>query len=198
MKNTLAMANTAIDDIDLIDIYSCFPCAVSTVCEALGLPDDGSRPLTLTGGLPFFGGPGNNYSMHGLAEMSRQLRDKPDSKGLLTANGGFLSKHAAIVLSRQAASIDWAAMASHTLPLANFPSMPEIEQPTAGTVISYTVQYKRGVAQLVVIIGEQQGARFVASSSNEAVIARCEASSPIDARVSVTSQDSANTFSFKD
>jgi acetyl-CoA C-acetyltransferase len=196
MKNTLAMANVGIDEIDLIDIYSCFPCAVSTVCEALDLPTDGSRALTLTGGLPFFGGPGNNYSMHGLAEMSQQLRDKPDSKGLLTANGGFLSKHAAIVLSRQAAKIDWQAMPSHTLATASFPSMPEAGQPDQGTVLSYTVQYKRGVAQQVVIIGEDNGERFIATNNDQAAIARCEASSPIGAAVTVSSHDSVNTFEF--
>ena len=198
MKNTLAMADVTMDDIDLVDIYSCFPCAVSTVCEALDLAEDGSRPLTLTGGLPFFGGPGNNYSMHGLAEMSRQLRDKPKAKGLLTANGGMLSKHAAIVLSRQAAQIDWAAMKSHSMPAEMFPCLPEAKQPNEGRVISYTVQYKRGEAQLVVIIAEHNGERFVATNSSPDAIQRCQQSNPIGELVAVSNQDSTNTFSFKD
>ena len=52
----------------------------------------------MTGGLPFFGGPGSNYSMHAMAEMARQLRGT-DQRALVTANGGILSKHAAAVLS---------------------------------------------------------------------------------------------------
>ena len=198
MKNTLAMANTSIDDIDLIDIYSCFPCAVSTVCEALNLPTDGSRSLTLTGGLPFFGGPGNNYSMHGLAEMSRQLRDKPAARGLLTANGGMLSKHAAIVLSRQPTTIDWQASTSHTLAAESFPFLPEAQAPNGGTVVSHTVQYKRGAAQQAVIIAEQNGARFVATSQDAVVIEQCLSTDPIGRAIAVTNNDSANTFCFKD
>ena len=70
----LAAANASSDEFELIDIYSCFPCAVEAACEALDLPEDGSQALTVTGGLPYFGGPGNNYSMHALAEMTHRLR----------------------------------------------------------------------------------------------------------------------------
>lgn len=196
MKNTLAMAQCTIDDIDLIDIYSCFPCAVSSVAETLGLPTDGERPLTLTGGLPFFGGPGNNYSMHGLAEMSLQLRHKPASKGLLTANGGMLSKHAAVVLSRQPAVIDWHNLASHTLATEQFPCQAEAKAPTDGTVITYTVQYKRGQAEQAIIVGEQNGERFVATSQSPEVITQCLEQDPIGRSISVNGIESVNSFHF--
>src|SRR5690606_22647920 len=59
----LDAAGKAIDEIDFVDLYSCFPIAVFAACEALNIDWRNPRvPLTVTGGLPFFGGPGNNYS----------------------------------------------------------------------------------------------------------------------------------------
>ena len=58
----------------------------------IGMALDDSRGLTLTGGLPFFGGPGNNYSMHAIATLWEQLREV-GGLGYIGANGGFLSKH---------------------------------------------------------------------------------------------------------
>jgi acetyl-CoA C-acetyltransferase len=80
------------DDVASVDLYSCFPSAVQATAEALGLEE--SRPLTVTGGLTFAGGPLNNYVTHSIATMVGVLRDEPGSTGLITANGGFLTKHA--------------------------------------------------------------------------------------------------------
>jgi acetyl-CoA C-acetyltransferase len=80
------------DDVAHIDLYSCFPSAVQVAADALGL--DQSRQLTQTGGLTFAGGPLNNYVTHSIATMIGVLRDDPGSVGLVSANGGFLTKHA--------------------------------------------------------------------------------------------------------
>lgn len=85
------------DDIAHIDLYSCFPSAVEVAATELGLPLTGpqaERHLTVTGGLAFAGGPWNNYVTHSLATMLGVLRDDPGSVGLVTANGGYLTKHA--------------------------------------------------------------------------------------------------------
>ena len=66
-----------IDDPAVLDIYSCFPSAVELACEALGLATDDRRGLTVTGGLPYFGGPGNNYTTHGIATVTDRLRERP-------------------------------------------------------------------------------------------------------------------------
>ncbi|MDZ7684888.1 MAG: hypothetical protein U5O39_07650 [Gammaproteobacteria bacterium] len=79
-------------DIDLIDVYSCFPSAVQVAVNELGLPDE--LPLTVTGGLTFGGGPLNNYVMHSIARMVELLRESRDQRGVITANGGYLTKHA--------------------------------------------------------------------------------------------------------
>ena len=102
MSAALGAAACTLDDIRHLDCYSCFPIAVTSIAEPLGLPLDGSRPLTLTGGLPFFGGPGNNYSMHAIATVVERLRHDASAKGLIVANGGYLSKHSAGVYAAQA------------------------------------------------------------------------------------------------
>ncbi len=92
-KALFAMADVGVDDLDHLDLYSCFPSAVQVAADALGL--DQSRRLTLTGGLTFAGGPLNNYVSHSIASMASTLRAEPDqSLGLVTANGGYLTKHA--------------------------------------------------------------------------------------------------------
>ncbi|WP_067680065.1 acetyl-CoA acetyltransferase [Nocardia miyunensis] len=91
----LELAGVGTDDIAHIDVYSCFPSAVQVAALELGLPtDDPDRPLTVTGGLTFAGGPWNNYSTHGIATLATRLRQSPGDYGLLTANGGYLTKHA--------------------------------------------------------------------------------------------------------
>jgi acetyl-CoA C-acetyltransferase len=92
VRAALAMAGTTLDDVRWIDLYSCFPVAVSQLADQLGLAPDDPRGLTVTGGLPFFGGPGNNYSMHAIAEIVERARREPGTVGMLSANGGTMSK----------------------------------------------------------------------------------------------------------
>lgn len=97
-------ARASLDDVAHLDLYSCFPSALQVAARELGLDRGGehgrgadprrSRPLTVTGGLTFAGGPWNNYVTHALATMTGLLRADPGSLGLVTANGGVLSKQA--------------------------------------------------------------------------------------------------------
>lgn len=88
----LGLAGVGPDDLAHVDLYSCFPSAVEIAAAELGLGFD--RPLTVTGGLTFAGGPWNNYVMHGIATMVDLLRADPPAVGLCTANGGYVTKHA--------------------------------------------------------------------------------------------------------
>ena len=99
-KACLDLAGVTPDNLDHIDLYSCFPVAVQVAAAELGL--DITRPLTITGGLTWGGGPLNNYVMHSIARMVELLRENPDQKGLITANGGWLTKHAFGVYSGNA------------------------------------------------------------------------------------------------
>lgn len=92
-----ALKLAGIDDvgaIDYVDLYSCFPSAVQVAAAELGLSvDDPARPLTVTGGLTFAGGPWSNYVMHSIATMAELLVANPGRRALITANGGYLTKH---------------------------------------------------------------------------------------------------------
>jgi acetyl-CoA C-acetyltransferase len=93
-SRALELAGAGVDDIDLIDVYSCFPSAVQVAAAELGLPlGDAGRPLTVTGGLTFAGGPWNNYVTHSVATMAGRLAGRSGMRGLITANGGYLTKH---------------------------------------------------------------------------------------------------------
>lgn len=93
-RRALELAGIGADDLDYIDIYSCFPSAVQVAAHELGVPlTDADRPLTVTGGLTFAGGPWNNYVTHSIATMAELLRQHPGRRGLITANGGYLTKH---------------------------------------------------------------------------------------------------------
>jgi acetyl-CoA C-acetyltransferase len=84
-----------VDDLAHLDLYSCFPTVVQSACDVLGLDAfDPTRVPTITGGLTFGGGPGNNYVTHSIASMVEALRAEPTSKGLVTGLGWFCSKHA--------------------------------------------------------------------------------------------------------
>lgn len=91
-RAALDAAGIGADALRFIDCYSCFPIAVEAGADALGTGIDDPRGLTVTGGMPFFGGPGNNYSGHAIAELILRLRESP-GLGYVNANGGFLSKH---------------------------------------------------------------------------------------------------------
>ena len=99
-RAVLGAGGVGIDDVELLDIYSCFPSALQIGAAALGIAPDDSRALTVTGGLPYFGGPGSDYATHAIAEMVTKLRSsgvvpgRDRRLGLVTAVGWYLTKHA--------------------------------------------------------------------------------------------------------
>jgi acetyl-CoA C-acetyltransferase len=95
----LERTQTNVGDLAFVDLYSCFPSAVQIAARELGLRE--TDPLTVTGGLTFGGGPLNNYVMHSIARMVTLLREHPGERGLITANGGNLYKHAHCIYSTE-------------------------------------------------------------------------------------------------
>lgn len=91
-NRALELAGVDIDDVAHLDVYSCFPSAVQIANSELGIDD--TRQLTVYGGLPFAGGPWNNPVGHAIASMVDTLRNDPGARGLVTANGGHVDKHA--------------------------------------------------------------------------------------------------------
>ena len=92
VRECLALAGLHLDDVDHLDLYSCFPSAVQIAANEIGLSPD--RQMTVTGGLGFAGGPFNSYVAHSIATMMDLLRAHPGENGLVTSIGGWMSKHA--------------------------------------------------------------------------------------------------------
>ncbi len=103
----LGQAGLELDDIDLFDLYSCFPSAVEIAMKEIGISDDDPRPLSLTGGLAFFGGPGNNYSLHAIASAVDAVRQDRSRKVMVTANGWYITKHSVGIYGGGPSSAGW-------------------------------------------------------------------------------------------
>ncbi|GAA1612585.1 type II toxin-antitoxin system Rv0910 family toxin [Actinoplanes couchii] len=95
----LGHAGVTIEQVGHVDLYACFPSAVQIAALELDLPVEDPERLTVTGGLTFAGGPGNNYTSHAIANLVPRLRADPEAYGLATALGWYLTKHAGTVLS---------------------------------------------------------------------------------------------------
>jgi acetyl-CoA C-acetyltransferase len=149
----LAHAGLAIDDVAFVDLYSCFPSAVQIAASALGLSlQDPSRPLTLTGGLTFAGGPGNNYSSHGVAAVVGRLRDDPGSSGLTTALGWYATKHAVAVFSGEPPRSPYREIDANELIVRPAPRNARADYHGPATVEAYTIPYGRdGGAEAVIV-----------------------------------------------
>lgn len=149
-RMALDLAGTTIDEVEIVDLYSCFPSAVQLGAQSLGLPLD--RQLTRTGGLAFAGGPWNNYVMHAIATVMNDLREQPGTTGLVWANGGYATKHAFGVYR----TTPPAGGFQHAYPQDVIDAMPrrELAAPAdaAGdaTIEAYTVMHSRdGVPETV-------------------------------------------------
>ena len=169
-RRALEMAGLTIDDIDWFDLYSCFPCAVELACDALGIAEDDPRPLTVTGGLPYFGGPGNNYSMHAIATMVGRLRREPQRKALVSAMGWYVTKHSLGIYSGVPPSAlggEWRRRDSPEdqaeLDAAAHPDL--VEADGGGTVEGYSVGFDRsGEPEAAIVVGRlEEGSRFIAN-----------------------------------
>jgi acetyl-CoA C-acetyltransferase len=87
-------AQKSIDDIAHFDLYSCFASSLHFAQDALGLAPNDRRALSVTGGLPYHGGPGSGYMTHSIAQMARELRNDPNSTGMVSGVGMTMTKHA--------------------------------------------------------------------------------------------------------
>jgi len=167
VTQALDRAGLDLADIDAFDLYSCFPIAVLALCDGLGLSPDDPRGLTLAGGLPFFGGPGNNYSLHAIAEAVSFARTRPTSKVLVAANGGVMAKCSVGVYSSEPAPWREDRSADIQARLDAVDLQEEVRHPDGPALIeSFTVEYSRdGANGIVVGRLESDGRRFIASSS---------------------------------
>ena len=193
-RGALARAGVTLDAVDLIDFYSCFPVAVEMACEMLGVDEADPRGLTVTGGLPYAGGPGNNYTLHGLASMVEKLRERPGSVGLVTGNGWYLTKHSAVVCSVAPPEKQGEELPAELGPAAQ---VPVAVAEGRARLETYTVLYDRdGAPEKGIAIGRlESGERFIANTPPErAELEAFAASEQVGRRGRVRHQDGRNRF----
>jgi acetyl-CoA C-acetyltransferase len=196
-RHALDVAGVTLDEITTFDLYSCFPIAVSSLCDGLGLAPDDPRGLTLTGGLPFFGGAGNNYSMHGIAETVQRCRAHPGTYGFVGANGGLLSKYSVGIYST--APAPWRPDRSAAMQ-AEINAWPAPEQAHRadgwGTIETYTVKHGREGARTGIVVGrlDADGRRFLAMTErgDDEILDLLSSGEPFGARVFVRSFGAGN------
>lgn len=154
----------------LLDLYSCFPVAPQLAARILGIPYDGSRALSATGGLPYFGGSGNNYALHAIATMVSRLREMPDALGLVSALGWYLTKHAVGIYGTRPPDRDWTRR-GHEQEQQAIDARPRPQLATEvtgrGTVETYTIVHDReGMAtEGIVIVRVDDGRRVCAGGA---------------------------------
>lgn len=160
-----------LDEISHFDLYSCFPSAVEVACDAIGLAPLDPRGVTVTGGLPFFGGPGNNYSLHAIAQTVDVLREAGSGHALVTANGFYLTKHSLGLYSTEPACgvgepIDSGVLQAR---VDQGPRVPPAADPAGpATVETYTVAFDRnGPKQGIVFARNAAGERLVANTADD-------------------------------
>lgn len=198
----LAQARLSIDEIDLFDLYSCFPCAVQIAADMLGIAVDDPRPLTVTGALPYHGGPGNNYVTHSVASMIERLRARPGARGLVTGVGWYLTKHAVGVYQSAPPAHAFTRVAPATYQAAidaePHPTLA-LTPDGAATVETYTVTHDRdGHPALGIVIARlADGRRCWANLTDVDVLQRMEREEFIGVRGQIRHHPSTQTNTFE-
>ena len=159
---TLAASGIGVEDVDVLDLYSCFPCVPKLAALHLGLPR--GRRLSVTGGLTAFGGPGNDYSMHALVAATRALRSG-GRLALVYGNGELVTKHHAVVLGRDPHLNGYLGLRGPVVAESQGPTLVETASGDA-TIETYTVSYARtGEPEHAFVIGRlANGDRFLANA----------------------------------
>ncbi len=178
-----------------VDAALAFAIPVFNQCDHFGLGVDDPRGLTLTGGLPFFGGAGNNYSAHAIAEAVQRVRGDRGSFALVGANGGWMSKYATGIYSTVPA--DWSAndrfavlpKATDKVPLAKGP----VE---AAVVETYTINRGPKGTEAIFIGRSDAGERVVGNAdlTDAATAEAFESGEPFGKRLTLTQDERGRTL----
>ena len=200
-EQALAQAGLEPEAIGPVDLYSCFPAAPQFAANLLGLPSDGSCPLTVTGGLPYFGGPGSNYTMHAIATLVERLRAEPGVFGLVSGLGWYMTRHAVGIYSTRDPARPWDRRGHEAQQAAiearSHPTCPAAVNGKA-CIETYTLLYDReGVPQKAIIVARiEDGSRvFANSDSDRGFFEALESKEMVGARGHVrTDPDGCNRF----
>jgi len=162
-KLALEQAGLKLEEIDLFDIYSCFPSIVQIIRKEIGLSENDSRDLTVTGGSPYFGGPMSNYSMHSIINSVGLIRKNSSLKIMVVANGGFNTKQSFGIYGKKPPVKLWNEEEEEKIQKSILTkALPNPIEKANGqlTVESYTIMYdKLGNPEHVFVIGHLENNR---------------------------------------
>jgi len=187
-------------DISFFDLYSCFPSAVQIAKKEIGIPDEDGRDLSVTGGLPYYGGPGSAYVVNSIASMMNKLRKNQDHLGLVNANGWFLTKHGMAIFSSKPFTGEWNQVVNSSSLQKTIDSMdsPETikEVNGKGVIETYTVINSRKGPSKAIIIGRlEDGKRFVANTKrDENLLNKMMKNEMLNTKGTVKFENSRNIF----
>ncbi|WDA42697.1 acetyl-CoA acetyltransferase [Erythrobacter sp. BLCC-B19] len=194
VDKALERAGKGIEDVRYIDFYSCFAIPVFNQCDHFGLTADDPRGLTLTGGLPFFGGAGNNYSAHAIAEAVQKVRGDRGSFALVGANGGWMSKYATGIYSTEPA--DWSGNDRFAVLPKATDKVPLAKEPVPAAVVeTYTINRGPKGAEAIFIGRSDAGERVVGNAdlSDAATGEAFESGEPFGKRLTLTQDERGRT-----
>ncbi len=190
------MSGLSLADVDTFDLYSCFGSAVQFAQDALGLDPADPRPISVTGGLPYYGGPGSNYTSHSLSHLVTEAREGRAATGLLTGVGMHMTKHVAALWSVEPGRI--------AVPLTDGPQsygpdaaeLPAVVDSAGGPVrlrSATTVRMGANDEPFAVVIGElADGRRCYARSTEPEVVALVESDGWLDVDARIRPSGSVN------
>ncbi len=168
-SDALAMAGLESDQIDVFDLYSCFGSAIQFARDALGLRDDDPRPISLTGGLPYHGGPGSNYMNHSISTLVGHLRSSNDTTGMVTGIGMHMTKHVAGIWSSE--------RPKHPLPPIDQPQQAVLEDAENARPVVESMDGQVTIAAASVIHGPDGAPQGVIAIGESTDGSRCYARS---------------------
>jgi acetyl-CoA C-acetyltransferase len=176
----MRMAGICVDDLACFDLYSCFGSSLHFACDALGLSPTDPRGLTVTGGLPYHGGPASGYLTHSIAATVDRLRAEPEACGLVSGVGMHMTKHVFGVYSTTPGEV---SKPPDIPPPAAVPVIAEHDGDA--TVAAYSVVHDRaGEPEWALLVCDvESGARTYAHIREQTVCARAEVDELVGARV---------------
>jgi acetyl-CoA C-acetyltransferase len=169
-RRALAHAGLDASSLHQLELYSCFPVAVRVQTRELGI--DEARPLTVTGGMTFAGGPLNNFVLQALVKLAERLRAEPGSTGLLTAVSGMLTKQGVSLWSSgpPERAFEFFDVTGETA--RDQPPLPLVERSDGSArVASYTVLFEGERAARAVFVCDLEGRRRTLAASDDPALA---------------------------
>ncbi|HWC34053.1 MAG TPA: acetyl-CoA synthetase [Mycobacteriales bacterium] len=189
-RTALHSAGIEVSDVGCFDLYSCFPSSLTLACDAIGLDPLDRRGLTVTGGLPYAGGPGSGYMVHGIAATAERLRAEGGS-AMVTGVGMHLQKHIAAVYRTDpgwAATPDVQAEVDEVQPRR---ALRETYDGTA-TVAAYTVAHDREGPQSALLVLDVPDGRTLARVREPELLADAESRELVGTEVKLTTDAGKN------